>query len=174
MHTPLQLQQREKIKLCSSFTKPFNGTGFFNKTFPAYGHTGTGHNRVTSALLSLAIIGTYPNMQLDYKRVLISKGKLPGAVNAKLILKPKSVLQFTFTNNTDTGIAAANDAAILVAYCPDLKQAIFTLSGGLRKDGKASLNVVAFKGHSVETWIGFLSSDEKDASDSVWVGRANV
>src|SRR5947199_4828922 len=59
-HTPLQLQQREKIKLCSSFTKAFNGTGFFNKTFPAYGHAGTGHNRVTSALISLGINGTYP------------------------------------------------------------------------------------------------------------------
>jgi hypothetical protein len=55
-----------------------------------------------------------------------------------------------------------------------MQQAIFTLSGGYRKNKKASLGVSAFKGHANETWIGFLNKDEKDASDSVWVGRIVV
>jgi Family of unknown function (DUF6266) len=61
-----------------------------------------------------------------------------------------------------------------VAYAPDLQQAVFGLYNGFRKDKKASLNVTALKGHAVETWIGFLSADEKDASDSVWVGRVQL
>jgi hypothetical protein len=36
------------------------------------------------------------------------------------------------------------------------------------------LKVTALKGHTLETWIGFLSPDEKDASDSVWAGRVTV
>lgn len=63
---------------------------------------------------------------------------------------------------------------ILVAYAPDLQQAVFTLYGGFRKDGKAVLNVAAFKGYAIETWIGFLSADGKDASDSVYSGRVIV
>jgi hypothetical protein len=43
----------------------------------------------------------------------------------------------------------------------------------LRKDKKAALNVAALKGYALETWIGFLSKDEKDASDSVWAGRGS-
>jgi hypothetical protein len=39
---------------------------------------------------------------------------------------------------------------------------------------KAVLNISACKGHSVETWIGFLSKDEHDASDSVYTGRLKV
>src|SRR5678815_5801335 len=85
--TPLQLAQWEKIRICNLFTRAFKGTGFFNTSFPAYGHSGSGVNRVTSALLSRAITGVYPNMQLNYQQVLISKGMLPGAQSVKLVKK---------------------------------------------------------------------------------------
>lgn len=173
-HTPLQLAQREKINTCMHFIKAFSGTGFLNKSFPAYGHTGTGYNRAVSALMSRALTGIYPGIQLDYTKVLISKGMLPGAQSAKVVKKANNVLQFSFADNSAVGIAAPGDTAILVAYAPDLQQAIFTLHGGFRKDKKATLNVTALKGHTVETWIGFLSKDGKDASDSVWVGRVQL
>jgi hypothetical protein len=168
--TPLRATQRQKLSTCNRFTKAFAGTGFFNKTFPAYGQAGTGYNRVTSALMSRAVTGVYPDMYLDYTQVLVSKGRLPGAVSAKVSVK-NSIIHFSFADNSGDGIAAANDSLILVAFAPDLQQAILTLHGGFRKDKKAVLNVTAFKGHSVETWIGFLSKDEKDVSDSVWAGR---
>jgi hypothetical protein len=171
--TPLQLAQREKIRICNQFTRAFAGSGFFSKTFPAYGHAGTGFNRVTGTLLSLAITGAYPNMQLNYPQVLVSKGSLPGANSVKLT-KKNNTLQFSSTDNSGDGIASPNDTVILVAYAPDIRQAVFSLYNGFRKDKKASLNVTALKGLTVETWIGFLSADEQDASDSVWVGRIAV
>jgi hypothetical protein len=171
--TPLQLAQREKIRICNQFTKAFRGTGFFNTGFPAYAHTGTGFNRVTSALLSRALTGVYPDMVLSYPLVLVSKGRLPGAQSAKATVK-NGIIHFSFADNSTNGIAAADDNIILVAYCTDLQQAVFTLYGGFRKDKKATLNVSAYKGHTVETWIGFLSADEKDASDSVWVGTIQL
>jgi hypothetical protein len=58
----------------------------------------------------------------------------------------------------------------LVAYAPELQQAICTPYGGFRKDGKASLNIAPFKRYTIESWIGFLSKDEADAIDSVRVG----
>jgi hypothetical protein len=172
--TPLQLAQREKIRICNAFTSAFSGTGFLNKSFPAYGHGGTGYNRATSALMSRALTGVYPELSLNYEQVLISKGRLPGAEKAKAVLRPKHMIQFSFADNTTDGIASAEDTAILVGYAPQLQQAICTLYGGFRKDGKALLNVAPFKGYAVETWIGFLSKDETDASDSVWTGRAEV
>ena len=124
-----------------------------------------------SALLSRAITSAYPNMQLNYQQVLISKGMLPGAQTVKAVKKANNTIQFSFTDNSTMGIASPDDTVILVAYAPDLQQAVFSLHGGFRKDKKAVLNVAALKGHSIETWIGFLSNDEKDASDSVWAGR---
>jgi hypothetical protein len=173
-HTPLQLPQQEKMRICTAFIKAFTGTGFLKKSFPAYGHTNTGYNRAVSALMSLAVTGAYPGMELNYRQVLISKGRLPAAQSTKLLKKANGTLQFSFTDNSADGIASPGDAVILVAYAPDLQQAVFTLNGGARKDGKAILNVAALKGHTVETWIGFLSKDEQEASDSVWAGRVTV
>jgi hypothetical protein len=172
--TPLQLAQREKISICTRFVKAFSGTGFLNKSFPAYRHGGTGYNRAVSALMSRALTGVYPDIALSYAQVLISKGRLPGPQNAKAVKKANNTIQFTFADNSTTGIAAPDDTVILVAYAPTLQQAIFTVQGGFRKDKKAVLNVAALKGQAVETWIGFLSAEEKDASDSVWAGKVVV
>ena len=49
--TALQLAQQQKIDVCTRIVKVFTGTGFLNKSFPAYGHTGTGYNRATGALM---------------------------------------------------------------------------------------------------------------------------
>src|SRR5215472_10627865 len=92
--TPLQLAQREKIRICNRFTQAFSGTGFFNKSFPAYEHTGTGFNRVTGALMNQAITGIYPDLALNYARVMISKGKLPLPENAAAVLLDDGSIYF--------------------------------------------------------------------------------
>jgi len=61
---------------------------------------------------------------------------------------------------------------IVVAYFPSLKKAIFITGVALRKDGQAILNMQQMPGATAETWIGFLSHDEKDASDSTYTGKA--
>ena len=154
--TPFQQSQREKIKVCLTFAKAFTGSGFLSKSFPAYGDTGSGYNRIMGTLMSRALTGIPLELQLNYPQVLISRGRLPGALSAKMVKKVNNTLQFTFTDNSTDGIASPDDTIILVAYAPDLQQAIFTLHAGFRKDAKAILNVAALKGHAVETWIGFL------------------
>lgn len=173
-YTTPRTAQQQKIRLCNSFTKAFSGTGFFGKTFPAYGSTGSGYNRATSAMMHQALVGTYPNLQLNYAKLLIAKGMLPGAENARAVAGKNQTIHFRFTNNSDTGTAADTDKIILVAFAPALQQAVFSLHAGLRKDGAAILQAAAFTGYTVETWIAFLSNDETNASDSVYTGSINL
>lgn len=172
--TPKRTNQQEKLKICNRFTKLFSGTGFFDKAFSAYGKTNYGYNRVTSALMNQAVVGTYPDLQLSYPKVLISQGMLPGAENAAAVADENGNIHFSFKDNSDTGTASGVDTVIAVAYCEALKQKVFSLNAGLRKDGEAVLNASEFKGYEVETWIGFLSNDEMNASDSVWTGRVSL
>jgi len=172
--TPRRLAQQQKIKVCNEFTSPFSGTGFFAKTFPAYGHSGTGFNRATSAIMNLAIVGTYPDTAIDYAKVLISKGPLPGAVNASAVAGMDKNILFRWDDNTGTGTAKANDKVILVAYFPDVKKAFFTIGAAIRKDGEALLETTQDRGKIAETWIGFLSNDEADAADSVYCGKVDL
>ena len=172
--TPKRLAQQQKIKVCNEFTRPFCGTGFFNKTFPAYGHSGTGFNRATGAIMNLAIIGTYPDTAIDYEQVLISKGPLPGARNASTAVSSDGSILFGWEDNTGTGTAKANDKVILVAYFPEAKKAIFTIGAAIRSDGQAVLETNKMQGETAETWIGFLSNAEEDAADSTYSGSVDL
>ena len=172
--TPARLAQQEKIKVCNDFTRAFSGTGFFNKTFPAYGTGSTGYNRATAAIMNLAITGTYPDIRLDYKEVLVSKGVLPSAVQPSAIADEEANLIFSWADNSGNGTAKADDLVILVAYFPELRQAIFSVGGAVRGACNALFKTQVLKGFTAETWLGFLSSDEKNASNSGYCGRVEL
>jgi hypothetical protein len=172
--SPLRANQREKIKVCNDFTHAFSGTGFFAKSFPSYGDTGTGYNRATSTIINLAITGTYPYTAISYPRVLISKGPLPGAENAEVAVDTEGNMLFAWTDNTGMGTARANDKVVIVAYFPQLKQAITSIGSAMRHAGQSLLETSIMKGYTAETWVGFLSNDERNAADSVYTGAIEL
>jgi len=160
---------REKIKICNDFTRAFQGTGLFNKTFPSYGETGTGYKKAISLIMDQAITGSYPHSRISYQHVLVSKGLLPGAVKAAAADNEEHNILFSWSDNTGTGNAKATDMVILVAYFPVLRRVIYSMDA-IRKDCRAHLETNTMEGHNAETWIGFISADEKDAADSRYTG----
>lgn len=109
-----------------------------------------------------------------YPMVMIAKGKLPPPENASARVTAEGDIEFAFNNNSGVGTAAGSDRAIAVAYCGELKQAVFILNAGLREIGQAVLETKILKGHGVETWMGFLSRDESNAANSVYTGRLEL
>ena len=168
IETPDRKKQRDKIRVCNEFTRAFSGTGFFNKSFPAYGHTGSGYNRATSAIMNKAIVNN-PEVILSYPKVLISQGPIPSVEYASALVNAAGNIQFTWTDNAGTGTAKENDTAIMVAYFPATKEAVYKFSDATRKDLTAVLEIGLQKG-TAETWVGFLSTDEKNAADSMYAG----
>ncbi len=169
--TVKRMAQREKISACTAFAKAFSGKGFFNKSFPAYGHTGSGYNRAMGAWMNLALTASNDGVSISYPLVLVSKGPLPPAAGAVAAPDGAGNIQFTWENNTGTGTAKEDDKAILVAYCPETGEAVFSFGAGTRESGIGVLEAVQFNGKPAETWMGFLSDDEKDAACSVYTGR---
>jgi hypothetical protein len=168
--TAAQLAQREKLKVCSLFARAFTGTGFLNKSFASYGHTNTGYNRAMSALMNRAVTGEHPHITLSYPDVLVSQGRLPGVTGATAAINGH-YLQVYFTDNSGTGSASGSDQVLLVAYAPAIPMAVFILNGGLRKDGFAQMDIKALQGRELEIWMGFLSNDEQDSADSIYMGN---
>lgn len=171
--TVARLAQRQKMTICNEFTRAFNGTGFFNKTFPAYGHTGNGHNRITSCLLHQAVTGNYPAQKLSLEKVLVAKGPLPKAEAADATGEVNGNIHFSWTDNSGVGTAHDTDKVILVAYCAFLNQAVFSLDAGTRNNGHAHLNTSVFKDHEAATWMSFINKDG-DVADSVFCGMVQV
>lgn len=168
-----RLNQREKLKICNAFTQAFSGTKFFEKSFPAYGHTGSGYNRALSNLMTRAITGEYPHQTLLWENILVARGPLPGAEDLVTATDGFGNILFSWTINTDTGSARGNDKMIGVAYCMDLNQALFTLDGGTREMGSGILEASLFTGKSVATYASFIN-ESGDVADSVYGGILGV
>jgi len=170
--TPARLAQQQKIKVCHEFTRCFTGSGFFDRTFPQKINTATGYNKATSALMRKAITGVYPDISLSWPDVQISGGGMPSVPNAAATGGGDNIL-FTWDDNAGTGTARSSDIAVLVAYFPAVKQAVFEINSRRRGDGIAKLKTHGYTGE-VHTWIGFISEDGKDAADSVYAGWLTV
>lgn len=168
--TQAQLDQRSKFLLANRFIQTL--PGLLDFTFKDYAVKMTARNSATSYLLKNAITGSSPSFELDYSQVLISMGKLAGALNAAAVGASGKV-NFTWVSNA-SGKAKANDRAILVLHCPALKQSIYTTIGATRSTGSYSMEATAFSGQEVHTYIGFISEDGALVATSVYTGAIIV
>ena len=107
-----------------------------------------------------------------WPKVLISKGQIASVEFAAATVNEEGNIVFNWTNNTGTGTAKANDKAILVAYFPESKEAVYQFSDATRNGGHAILEI-NYKEGSIETWLGFLRADEKNAANNVYTGRVS-
>jgi hypothetical protein len=134
----------------------------------------TGRNSCAAYLLKNAITGNSPLFELDYTKVLISRGDLPGAEGATAASKVAGKIAFSWNNNSGIGKSKPGDKAILVAHCPELAQSIYITAGDTRSTGTQVMDAAHFSGKEVHTYIGFISEDEKDIADSIYTGAVTV
>jgi hypothetical protein len=143
----------------------------FHKEFPLHNDTGARNNKAVKALVNLVMAGTYINTNISYPILTRPNGSLPEAENAQASLKNEGTILFTWTDNSGAGTANTNDKVILITYFPALRKMIYTLHAATRGNGSALLAMDSMKGCSAETWIGFVSHDEKEAGNSVYAGQ---
>ena len=169
--TPLQLDQRARFSTTIRFLQPMSS--LLSLSFRGYAVKMTGFNNAVSYTLKNAIVGSYPSYEVDYSLALVCRGDLPNAI-APAATAAAGNVTYTWTPNAGVGRAAATDKAILAVYCPALQQCIYTTLGADRSTGTASINVSPFASHAVYTYIGFISADGKDISNSFYTGMLNI
>lgn len=169
--SPKQLVQQAKFAEVVEFESTM--TGLLETSFKDFAVKMSGYNNAVSYNLKNAITGSYPNFQVDYSMVLVSRGDLPNAT-APAATVTGGIVYFTWTDNSGVASAQPDDAAILVVYCAALKTTIYTLNGGVRSAGAANIDVSTFAGNTVETWLGFISADGKKVSNSFYTGELTV
>lgn len=166
-----QLEQQLKFALMMRFLQPM--AGLLAESFHDFAIRKTGINAAFAYNFKEAITGVFPDYAIDYSKALVSRGNLPNVLGPAVISGAGSILTWSWTDNLST-TADPNDKAILVAFCPSTKQAIFSTATGKRSDLTADLNVLTFSGKQVETYIGFLSAETDNASNSIFTGEVLV
>jgi len=124
--------------------------------------------------LKNTITGTSPDFALDFSKVLISRGKLPNADNVAAIAAGGNKVNFTWQKNLGLDIARDKDKAIVVVHCPILNRSQFAITTAVRTTEIVSVDVSAFSGFTVHTWIGFLSENGNEVATSLYTGSLVV
>jgi len=166
--SPAQQAQRQKFGLAASFTHTL--APLLNKAFLNSKSGKTGKNSALSYICKHAITGVVPHLELDYPRILISHGWLPGTPEASAIPNAGGQTQFRWVSTGDKGYSSNSDKALLAIYCPALQQSVYNTAAADRREETATLDASAFSGHTVHSWLGFLSEDGRMAADSVYTG----
>ena len=170
--TELQLQQQAKFKLLITFLKPIRTLLNLTLKKPAGGDM-SGHNMAFS-INKNAITGLYPAFSMDYSKVLLSQGSLENADAPSAASTASGKLVFTWTDNSDGENTLISDTAFVAAYCEEKKRWVQKQQIATRNAGSCSLDVAAFSGKQVQTYIGFMSADRKKISDSIYTGIVNI
>ncbi|HEV7424198.1 MAG TPA: DUF6266 family protein, partial [Candidatus Paceibacterota bacterium] len=128
-----------------------------------------------------AILGIRPDLNIDYPRVLLSRGDLAKAESATATALSPHTVQFNWIDQSGTGNARETDQVFFAVFSSEKKRWLYRLNVATRNAGsftlelkKVLLDPSPFEGKSLQTYIGFIAADGKDASDSVYTGTVNM
>lgn len=148
----------------------FINTGF---QLEAAGTTRNPHNLATSYNKKHALKGEYPNISVDYSKVMVSKGNLPLAKNLKMDAENNGIRISWDPQHQDKGDYADDLVMVLVLH-PATKQANCLLNAGHRSAGSCFVELEGNKlTAQTEVYLCFRSSDGFNISDSIYLGNLN-
>ncbi len=170
--TPKQIHQRKKFALMNDFLGQLQS--LLNITYASVAVNMTGYNKAFSYNVMNAIRGFYPDISIDYKMVLLGRGDLPNVESAKTTPTEDGKLEFSWTDNSGTGKAKSKDKAFAAVYNEGLKDWEYGLNLATRKDGSCVIDISTYKNKPVHGYLGFMTEDGKDATDTIYTGLVNL
>jgi len=139
----------------------------------AKGTTKNYHNIAVSSNKPNALSGYYPEVEMDYTRVILSTGTLSVAENPT-VERIGDELKFTWEMSQGAHWTENDDQVMLMAYAPRIKKCCFVKSGARRTDGKEVLKIkTSMKNELLETYISFVSDDRQRVANSQYTGQVS-
>jgi hypothetical protein len=167
-----QLSQRSKFALALNMLKPM--TAFLRTGWKLYAHKQTPFNAAMSYTLANAITGAYPDYEIDPSKVLVSRGSLATAANASAAAAGGNI-EISWSDNSGVGSAKQTDRALIAILNPAKGEAITDTAGAERTEETQTVILPAdWSGDEVQVYIGFISEDHREVSNSVYLGAVEV
>ena len=167
--TEAQQHQRAKVALMVKFLSPLKA--FLRVGFKKQANKMSAFNAAMSYNLKHAIMGTDPDFEIDYSKVMVSQGKLPGAINPVVSYPANGQVVFTWEDNSASFGAMPDDRAVLLIYDPEKGEAVSVTGGNLRSSGSQAINLSpTFEGAEVHCYIAFQNASQTVISDSRYAG----
>lgn len=167
-----QVAQRSKFTVALTFLRPI--ISYLNVGFKPYANRQSAYNAAMSYNVNNAVMGTFPDFEIDYPNVLVSRGSLLGAEDASATAAAGSIT-FDWTNNSGVNDAKETDMAMPLAFNISKGQAVFKTNGAERSAETDVLTIPAsWTGDDVELYLGFVSKDGLLVASSVYLGQKTI
>lgn len=118
-----------------------------------------------------AVIGVYPDFGIDYSKIRLSSGDLPGFSQPVITLIESDTIELTWQKDASPG-AAFDDQLLLVLYNPEL-ELIDGFIGGIKRGARNCRFQFdpAMIAQPLQVYVGMTSLDRKKISNSQYLGR---
>jgi hypothetical protein len=167
-----QVSQRSKFALTMYYLKPM--TAFLRTGWKLYAHRQSPINAAMSYALANAVTGAYPDYEIDPSKVLVSRGSLATAVNANANDVGGSI-DISWDDNSNVSNAKQTDKALVAIVNPTKGEAVTITAGEERMTGYQNTVIPAdWSGDEVQVYLGFISEDGKEVSNSVYLGAIPI
>ncbi|MBB2148684.1 DUF6266 family protein [Pedobacter gandavensis] len=168
-----QLANRQAMAVAMDLLKPMKD--FINVSFKreSEGSVKNPHNLATSYNKKQALTGDYPNITIDYSKVILSKGTLEMAADLKV---SKGTDGLNLSWNSSIAENGVEDDILMVAVShPTKKRASLFLNAAKRGDGSCfvPLDREWMMTAQMEVYVCLKSANEQLISDSAYVGNVN-
>lgn len=122
-----------------------------------------------------AIIGTYPNLEVDFTKVIISKGELLNVAQPTVAAQAREELLFTWQDNSGEGEAKVTDTILVVVYNPVKRLFSYKEMAASRDARTYTLALpAAWAGDTVHPWMAVVNATETHCASSVYLGSVIV
>jgi len=168
-NTPAQQAHRMRFRLMAELLnslQPIIEVGFSS------GRPGrTPVNRAMSYNLANAVTGEFPELEIDFPRLIVSRGSLTGVYTADVTADTIGEIIITWKDDSGTGSASPDDQALLLLYNTNKKVPIIETGQYVRADEEALFTLPdVFEGDSFEAYIAFAQTNGSKVSDSYYLG----
>lgn len=165
-----QIEQQARFALMVDFLQPV--ADLLNESF-GRARGMSQYNKAISYNIQVALTGAYPDFGIDFSKVVLAKGRVPGP-QAPVASSPSAgKLALTWTDNSSVQNAKASDQLVVAAYCDVLKHWILVPNAAARNAGNCTVDLSAFSGKPVQTWLSF-ASDSGRFAPSMFTGAVNI
>lgn len=168
-----QLDSRKRTGMTSSMLKPikeFIELGFLDTT-PNI--STNAYNRAVGDNVNIIIEGSYPDLYINFEKILVSNGDLKPAEEPTVVQVAEG-LRFSWLTYPRMAWPESSDQVMMLAYFPQTKEAVYSLFGVGRIVGTDILELSeAFKDRYMETYISFISTDRRHVAPSIYTGHFN-
>ncbi|MBC8984984.1 hypothetical protein H9X96_04260 [Pedobacter sp. N36a] len=168
-----QLANRQAMAVTMELLKPM--ANFINVSFKleAAGTIRNPHNLATSYNKKHALTGEYPNLRIDYEKVVLSRGSLE-LIKDLNISKGEHGINLTWNSDYNEN-ADTDDIMMVMVNHPGRNKASAFLNAGKRVDGGCfiPLDKDWMMEEQMEIYICLKSANGKLISDSLYAGNLN-